>query len=169
MGEHLPLSDDRVLLDPRVFAKMLDALDVQNSDLVLDVGCGFGYSSAVIGQIAEAVVALEDDASLVKEASATTQEIGADNVAIIEGPLHEGAAAHGPYDAVILQGGVEEIPTALLDQIKDGGRIIATFMEGAVGSVRLGIKSAQRVSWRSDFDATAPRLPGFNKSVAFSL
>lgn len=67
-GDHVPLAAGRVLLDPRVFGKLLDGLNIGPSDLVLDVGCGMGYSSAVIARMAEAVVALEEDPALAADA-----------------------------------------------------------------------------------------------------
>ena len=73
LGEHVPLAPGRVLLDPRVFAKLLDALNVGPRDLVLDVGCGLGYSTAVLARMAEAVVALEADPAMAAEAEAAAR------------------------------------------------------------------------------------------------
>lgn len=168
-GETLRLSGGRVLLDPRVFAKMLEELDLGPADMVLDVGSGLGYSSAVMARMAEAVVALESDDALAEDAVESLSREGADNVAVVTGPLAEGAVQHGPYDAIILQGGVETLPDALADQLKDDGRIAAIFMDGAHGVARIGFKSAGRISWRRAFDATAPVLPGFEKAVEFAL
>ena len=113
VGEHIDLGGGRVVLDPRVLAKMLDAADVQKDELVLDIGSGLGYSAAVIARMAEAVVAVEDDADQVAEAQTILSEQGADNVVMHEGPLAKGAADHGPYDVIILQGSVEFLPDAL--------------------------------------------------------
>ena len=103
------------------------------------------------------------------EAQTLLSEQEADNVAVVEAPLTEGAPQHGPYDIILFQGGVEQVPDAILDQLKDGGRIIAIFMEGALGRARLGIKSGGRVTWRYAFDATAPLLPGFNVAREFEF
>ena len=168
-GETLSLSNGRVVLDPRVFAKMLEELDLGPQDMVLDVGSGLGYSAAVMARMAEAVVALESDASLSEEAVEILSREGADNVAVVTGALAEGAAQHGPYDAIILQGGVELLPSALTDQLKDGGRIVAIFMDGAHGVARIGFKSGGHISWRRAFDATAPVLQGFEKAVEFAF
>lgn len=96
-------------------------------------------------------------------------EAGADNVVLHQGPLTEGAAAHGPYDVIIIEGGVMQVPDALLDQLKDGGRIAALFMDGELGEVRIGYKSSGRVSWRMAFNAAAPVLAGFEREVAFQF
>lgn len=169
MGENLVFAPGRVMLEPRTLAKMLDALDVQPTDVVLDLGCGLGYSSAVIARMADAVVAVESDASLAAEAERILAVQGVDNAAVICGPLAAGAAKHGPYDVITVQGGVESVPEALLAQIKEGGRIACIFMEGALGVVRVGHKRDGKVSWRFSFNAGAPVLPGFAASRAFAL
>jgi protein-L-isoaspartate(D-aspartate) O-methyltransferase len=169
VGENIDLGAGRVALEPRTMAKMLDALDIQPDELVLDIGCGLGYSSAVIAQLAEAVVALEEDHDLASEAERLLGENGADNVAVIEAPLAQGAAKHGPYDVITLQGGVEQIPQAILDQLKDSGRIGAIFMEGALGICRIGYKIDGKVSWRFSFNAGAPVLAGYEHRGAFAL
>ncbi|MGY9045983.1 hypothetical protein P775_17405 [Puniceibacterium antarcticum] len=169
MSENVEIGAGRVILEPRTFAKMLDALDVTNNDLVLDIGAGLGYSSAVIAHIAEAVVAVEDDASRLKEAQGLLSDHQADNVILHEGPLAAGAPEHGPYDAIIIEGAVQQVPAALIDQLKDGGRIACVFMEGALGVVRMGYKLDGKISWRFAFNASAPVLAGFEKETAFAL
>jgi len=169
MSEDIDLGGGRVVLAPRVLAKMLEALDIRADHLVLDIGASYGYSAAVTARLAEAVVAVEEDASMAAEAQTLLSEQEADNVAVVEAPLTEGAPQHGPYDIILMQGGVEQVPDAILDQLKDGGRIIAIFMEGALGRARLGIKSGGRVTWRYAFDATAPLLPGFNVAREFEF
>ncbi|NHX27504.1 protein-L-isoaspartate O-methyltransferase [Escherichia coli] len=169
VGENVDLGAGRVVLEARTLAKMLDALDIQNDELVLDVGCGLGYSSAVIARMAEAVVAVEEDETLASEAETALAAAGADNVAVIAGPLAAGSAKHGPYDVIMLQGSVEHIPAALTDQLREGGRIAALFMEGALGVCRVGYKIDGAVTWRFSFNAGAPVLPGFERQRAFTL
>lgn len=168
-GEHLDLGGGRVMLDPRTLAKLLDALNVQGDELVLDIGAGLGYSAAVIARMAQAVVAVEPDADRVAEAQALLAEVGADNVILHAGDLAEGAAEHGPYDAIVIEGGVETLPEALPAQLKDGGRIACIFMEGATGAARIGIKIDGTMTWRFVFNAAAPVLPGFARERAFAL
>ncbi|GAA6179968.1 MULTISPECIES: protein-L-isoaspartate O-methyltransferase family protein [unclassified Shimia] len=165
----IELDRGRVVLDARTLAKMLDALDIQSNELVLDIGAGLGYSSAVIARMAEAVIAVEDDDARASEAQATLSEQGADNAIVHTGALIEGAAAHGPYDVVLLQGGVGLLPKNILDQLKEGGRIAVLFMEGALGVVRIGYKIDGDVSWRFAFNAAAPIMPGFEQPQEFKL
>ncbi|WP_299782467.1 protein-L-isoaspartate O-methyltransferase [uncultured Roseobacter sp.] len=169
MGENLELGEGRVILEPRTLAKMLDALDVSNDELVLDVGAGMGYSSAVIAHVAEAVVAVEDDETMASEAQESLAEAGVDNVILHVGPLAEGASQHGPYDVMLVQGGITELPLTLQDQIKDGGRVACLFMQGALGEVRIGHKKGGVISWRMSFNAGAPVLAGFGKEHVFEL
>ena len=169
VGEHVSLGDGRVVLDPRTLAKMLEAANLQNEDMVLDIGSGLGYSAALAAHIADAVIALEETPERVADAEAALSEAGIDNVAVVDGPLSEGAAKSAPYDAILIQGAVERVPDTLIEQLKDGGRIVAIFMEGALGSVRVGHYIDGAVSWRFAFNASAPLLPGFEQEKAFAL
>lgn len=169
VGDNLAIAPGRVMIEPRSFGKMLDAVDIQPDEAVLDLGCGFGYSSAIIARLADAVVAVEEDESMATEAQARLSAHGVDNAAVISGPLAAGAAKHGPYDVILIQGAVEAVPDTLLDQLKDGGRIGALFMEGSLGVARVGHKGANGVTWRYAFNASAPVLHGFEKSAAFAL
>ncbi|MFG6582233.1 protein-L-isoaspartate O-methyltransferase [Sulfitobacter sp. 1A12779] len=169
LGENLDLGQDRVLLDPRTLAKMLDHLDITNEELVLDIGCAMGYSSAVIAHMAEAVVAVEEDEAMAAEAQEALAQAGADNVIVHVAPLTEGAPQHGPYDVVIVQGAVGELPAALVEQVKEGGRIACLFMDRGLGEVRLGYKRGGQVSWRPEFNAGAPVLRGFERQAEFQL
>ncbi|MFT4716771.1 MAG: protein-L-isoaspartate(D-aspartate) O-methyltransferase [Paracoccaceae bacterium] len=172
-GDHIQLGKNRVVLDPRVLAKMLDALEIQPDELVLDVACGLGYCAAVIGHLAEAVIAVEEDEALASEAETNLADEAVDNAVVVAGPLIGGAAKHGPYDVIAIPGGVQEIPSDLLAQLKDGGRIGAVFVMGeggqGAGQFRVGIKTPNGVAWRNVFDATAPLLPGFEREVDFAL
>ena len=170
MGENLPLGPGRVVLEARTLAKLLDALDVQPGELVLDIGCGLGYSAAVIARLGETVVAVEEDETLAAEAQRLLSEEGVDNAVVVTGRLTEGSARNAPYDVITVEGGVEAMPEALLAQLKDdGGRIGAVFMEGAVGTARIGYKTEGRVTWRQVFNASAPVLPGFEAKRSFVL
>lgn len=169
MGENLELGEGRVLLEPRTLAKILDALDVTPDELVLDVGSALGYSAAIIAHMAQAVVALDDNETMVAEAQDVLMAAGIDNVITHIGALNTGAAEHGPYDVIVVEGGVTHVPDDLLSQLKDGGRIAALFMDGPLGEVRIGYKVDGTMSWRRAFNAGAPVLPGFENQDAFTL
>ena len=168
VGDHIPLGKNRVLLDPRIFAKMLDALEVKSNQLVLVIGCGSGYGVAIISQIAEAVVGVDDpEFCLEAEECLASQEV--DNAYIVEGALDKGDSTHGPYDSIFIEGGVEELPDNIVSQLKDGGKIIALFVEGSVGKVMLGVKRGDAINWRFEFNGMAPILKGFEKVKKFNF
>ena len=157
----LDLGHGRMILEPRTFAKMLDAVDIQGNELVLDLGCGLGYSSAVIGKLSEAVVAIVENEVMAAE--------GCLNVAVVQGILTEGAAQHAPFDVIVVQGAVEHIPEAVIAQLAEGGRIVAVFSQKGQGAVRVGYKTDGKMSWRFACNAFAPVLNGFVKERSFAL
>jgi len=169
VGENLTLSPGRVVLEARTLAKLLDALDIQPGEMVLDLGCGLGYSVAVIARLAGTVVAVEEDEGLAVEAGRLLSEEGVDNAIVLTEALTAGAAKHALYDVIIVEGGIEILPDAIVQSLRDGGRIGVIFMEGAVGTAKIGTKRQGKISWRSAFNATAPVLNGFRKVEGFRL
>ncbi|MCO6383002.1 MAG: protein-L-isoaspartate O-methyltransferase [Vannielia sp.] len=169
LGENLTIAPGRVMLEPRTFAKMLDGLDVSPTDMVLDLGCGLGYSAAVLADLADTVVALEEVESLATEAEAILAREEVMNAVVLTGPLAEGAAKHGPYDVIVIEGGVETLPEALSEQLKEGGRIACVMMQGGLGTVKIGTRQNGRIAWRFAFNATAPVLSGFETTREFAL
>ena len=168
-GENVEIAPGRVVLEARTLAKVLDSLDIQPGDMVLDLGCGLGYSAAVIARLAETVVAVEEDADIAAEAQRVLSEEGVDNAIVVAAPLAEGAAKHGPYDVITIEGGIETLPESIANQLKEGGRIGAVFMEGPLGVVRTGLKQGGHIVWRFAFNAAAPVLPGFAQKRKFVL
>jgi protein-L-isoaspartate(D-aspartate) O-methyltransferase len=169
IGEHIELGRSRVILDARTFAKMLDVVNIQPDELVLDLGCGFGYSSAVIAQMAEAVVGVEPDEAMATEAADLLASNGIDNAMVERADLAVGAPKHGPYCVIILEGAAEQIPAAITDQLKDGGRIVAIRQSGNLGQCKIGHKRKDAIDWRNAFTAAAPILPGFENKAEFTF
>lgn len=169
VGENVAVAPGRILFEPRTFAKMLDALAIDSADMVLYIGAGLGYGPAIVGRMAEAVVAVEPEDSLRQDAEATLSAQGEDRVAMIEAPLEVGAPSHGPYDVIIIEGGIGELPDAIADQLAEDGRIAALFVEGALGTVKIGHKHGGQISWRFGFNAMAPQLPAYQRDAAFVL
>lgn len=169
VGDLVELPGGRCLLEPRTLAKILDALNITSQEVVLDVAPALGYSTAVAARMAQLVVGVEQDETLAEEAQSVLMEADVDNAIIHTGPLEQGAAEHGPYDVIMVQGGVVQVPDALLDQLKEHGRIACLFMDGDLGTVRIGRKSGGKVSWRYAFNASAPVLPAFAADSVFSL
>jgi protein-L-isoaspartate(D-aspartate) O-methyltransferase len=159
------IAPGRYLLDPRSFAKGLQLAEIQADDQVLDVGCGSGYSSAVLARLAKNVVALEQDADLVRLAAGLLEREA--NIQVTQGALIEGFKAGGLYDVIFVNGAIEAEPATLLSQLEEGGRLVAFEPTGAQGRAVLYVKEHGQVGRRSGFDATVPLLAGFKKHVGF--
>ncbi len=163
----IEIAPGRVLLEPRTFAKMLEEADIGHDDLVLDLAPGTGYSTAVIARLAEAVVGIEPDERLAAEAQQNLARLEVDNAVVTVGDPAAGDPRHGPYDVIFINGMVERVPEALLDQLKDGGRLVALFPEGEFGHCEVWTRAGRGISRRREFDAAAPVVPGFEKEPEF--
>ena len=159
----------RVLLSARVLAKLVQAAEIASNAVVLDIGAGTGYGAALLARLAESVVALETDAELLAAARATLSRLGVSNAAVIEGPLAEGWPNEGPYDAILVEGAVEDVAPELLDQLKDGGRLVAIVRNGAAGRATVWRRDGGAFGETSIFDASADLLPGFERPRAFAF
>ncbi len=157
----------RYLMEPGPFARLVQLAEVTKHDIALDVGCGSGYSAAVLARLANSVVALESDPELAAKASETLVELGIDNVAVVTGPLEEGYPSEGPYDVIFVGGAVEVVPRPLLDQLKEGGRLVAIVGTGRSAQATLFTRSGGDIGDRVAFDADVRPLPGFRKPKAF--
>jgi protein-L-isoaspartate(D-aspartate) O-methyltransferase len=156
----------RSLLKPMVLAKLLQTADVAATDHVLDVGCATGYSTALLARLAGSVIGLEEDAALARrgaEALAPSSLIAA---RIVTGPLVQGWPQAAPYDLIVLEGSTEIAPQALLDQLKDGGRLVCV-LGRSPGKAMLYRRIDGEWSGRPVFDAAAAPLPGFRKRPEF--
>jgi protein-L-isoaspartate(D-aspartate) O-methyltransferase len=146
----------------------LQHAQIKPSDVVLDIGCATGYSSAVAARLAATVIALESDSQLVRRAEQTLAKLQADNVVVVEGALGSGYARQAPYDVILMQGAVPEIPAAIAAQLAEGGRLCAVVSRpGHAGQAVLALKTGGVVSRRDIFDAATPPLPGFDFEPGF--
>ncbi|WP_169545037.1 protein-L-isoaspartate O-methyltransferase family protein [Sneathiella aquimaris] len=168
LDEDLQVTDDRYLIEPRVFGRMLQAADIKKSDVALDIACGTGYSSAVIGQLAQAVVAIDTDAELVEKASQTLSALEVDNVAVVEGALEAGNAKQGPYNVIHINGAIETVPMSLIDQLADGGRLICVIGVNP-GVATLYTKLGDDVRAKALFNAAVPELGSLKSEATFSF
>lgn len=165
MDRQIPLASGRALNPPMATGLMLQQADVAASDDVLVIGGGTGYSAKLLAKRASRVVMVEQDTTLIAIAKANLASIG--NVTVIEGALNEGAAGHGPYSLILIDGAIEELPKAVLAQLADGGRIMTGLIDGAVTRIAMGVKRADAVALRPFSDCSVAKLPGFEHAAEF--
>ncbi len=154
-----PAQGQRYLIEAMAFAKLVQLAQVKPSDRVLCVGAGSGYGSAVLAQLGASVVALESDAALVAVARKTLGGL----VKVVEGGLEAGAKALGPFDVIVLEGRVAEVPPALLGQLAEGGRLVAVVGETEMAKACVYTQGQHGAAMRQAFDASVAALPGFLK------
>lgn len=166
MDGEIEIARGRALPRPLVFARLVQSAQVTRGDHVLDVGCGLGYSSAVLARLAGSVVALEQDPALAQQAKKALAANGAADVQVVSGPLAEGWPAAAPYDLILLEGATEIVPETLGRQLKPDGRLLCMFGRDPTQGTIFRIAEGRLVG-RSIFDAGASVLPGFTAPPAF--
>ncbi|MER8749368.1 protein-L-isoaspartate O-methyltransferase [Mesorhizobium sp. M1050] len=159
----------RYLMEPSPLAKLIQLAEIKSTDSALDVGCGTGYASAILSRLARSVVALESDSALAETARTTLSSLGCSNVTVVQGALPQGHAAQAPYDVIFVGGSVAEVPVPLLDQLAEGGRLVAVEGQGNSGLARLFFKAGGVVTGRRAFNAAIKPLPGFERIHAFEF
>ncbi|MEX6723127.1 protein-L-isoaspartate O-methyltransferase family protein [Parapedomonas caeni] len=167
IDEDLPLGGGRFLMEPMVFGRLLDEAEVQPRDKVLIVGAGTGYSAAILARVAGQVVALEQDAALAATARQQLAALG--NVKLVEGALTQGAAADGPYDLIVIEGAVDFIPDALVEQLSGNGRLVTVINDHGVGRGVVGRRSGTGFGVMPFMDAQVQPLPGFGRPASFTF
>ena len=167
VDEDIEIKSGRYLMEPRVFARLLQAAEVGMNEVVLDIGCGTGYSSAIISRLARTVVALESDQELRHQAQENLEHLCINNVAMMEGDLTRGFVDEAPYDIVFINGAVTNVPVALTEQMADGGRLVTVIKNDGVGSGTLLTVRDGQISSTSLFDAQVQYLIGFKSKAGF--
>jgi protein-L-isoaspartate(D-aspartate) O-methyltransferase len=168
VDEDLPLGGGRYLMEPMVYGRLLMAAAIQRQDNVLEIGAGTGYGAAVLARVARNVVAVEEDASLARQAGANLAALGASNAVVRDGRLGEGYRDRAPYDVIVFAGAVGEIPERVADQLADNGRLVAVVKpETGMARAWLWERARGAFSRRVLFDAGTPLLPGMGRQPSF--
>jgi protein-L-isoaspartate(D-aspartate) O-methyltransferase len=163
----LPLGHGREMNAPLATARLINEAAVNPSDTVLLVGAGGGYAAAVLARLAARVVALESDPALLTTARAALSGLG--NVELAEGALGAGWPAAGPYDVIVIDGAIEQLPDALVEQVRVGGRIVGGIIERGVSRLASGVRSEGGFAMAPFADIDCVTLPGFAKPRTFQF
>lgn len=148
----------RALPAPAPFAKLVQLADIRETDRVLDLGCGSGYSTAVLAALADHVVAVDDQPDLVSLTRDNIEALGVKNATVAAASLDAGAPDLGPFDVIVVEGVLESVPEALCRQLADHGRLVALIKRGATSVANLFVRSGDEVAGRPVFNANLPPL-----------
>jgi protein-L-isoaspartate(D-aspartate) O-methyltransferase len=166
--EDIRLPDGGFLIEPLAFARMLQAARLGPDDVALVVGCGTGYCAAVVARLAATALLLVKDGDDAGRLESLLDRIGPDNVVVVpvEDP-RQGHASQAPFDVVLIVGEVAEVPPALLDQLGEGGRLVAVLEDRWVGKGTLFTRVEGTIARRTLFDAALPPLPELRRPATF--
>ena len=170
IDEDLPLNaheTSRYLMEAMSMSKLVQLADVKPDDIVLDIGCATGYSTAILSKLCNSVVAVESDEELAETASQKLIDLGIDNAVVTNGPLEKGVPEEGPYDVIFIGGAIEELPSALTKQLKDGGRLVVVEGTGNAAVAKLITKDRGLPGVQTVFNCSVMPLPGFEKKPEF--
>jgi protein-L-isoaspartate(D-aspartate) O-methyltransferase len=167
VDEDVPIAPGRFLMEPMVFARLVQLTDPQVTDRALVVGSGTGYGAAVLAQLARSVVALESDPALAARGRERFARLAIDGATQAEGPLTEGWPLKAPYDVILVEGAAEVLPGSLFEQLADGGRLVAVIETDGIGRATLFDKRTDVLSHRVVFDAGVPILPDLKRKRGF--
>jgi protein-L-isoaspartate(D-aspartate) O-methyltransferase len=159
----------RSMMTARDFSKLANAVAIKDTDRVLDIASGSGYSAAVFSKLAASVVALEHDEAAAKSLRDNLSKAGISNVEVVANSLKSGAPSKAPFDVIFVNGAVDEVPKAWLDQLAEGGRLAVAVFEGLVRRARIYTRAGGKTAWLTPFETAVPRLPGFERAEEFRL
>lgn len=162
----VPLGHGRELNSPMAFGRMLTEVGPQEGERALLIGAATGYPAAVLERLVGSLVAVEEEPAL---AQIARERLAGTGVKLIEGPLTQGYAEGGPYDLIVIDGAVESIPDALVDQLVDGGRVATAILDRGVTRIAIGRRAGEAFGLAPISDTASTILPGFTKPRAFTF
>ena len=162
-----PIAHGRAQNTPIATGKLLTRAELRASDRVLLIGAAGGYTAAVLAELAGSVVAVESDPALIALARAALA--GYRNVELVEGDLAAGSPAGAPYDLLVIDGAIEHLPQALIDQVAPGGRVVTGLVDRGVTRLASGTRTAGGFGLAAFADIDCVALPGFARPKAFTF
>ncbi len=168
VDEDLPLGNGRCLVEPLVVARLVQAAAIESGERALVTGDATGYVSAVVAEIASEVVVVEPDPDVAMAIRSVGADLGLERVRVVDGAFAAGSPTDAPFAAILFAGGIAEVPSAVLDQLSDGGRLVAVLVEDdGLGRGIVLTRSGDIISRQVVFDASTPFLPGMAPTPAF--
>jgi len=162
----VPLKPGRDFNSPMALGRLLTEAAPGPGERVLVIGAATGYAAAVMARLAGPVTALEEDPELAAQARSSLAGSG---VAVVEGPLASGWPGSAPYELILIDGAVEQVPDALVAQLAEGGRLAAGLIESRVTRLAIGRRAGEGFAMAAFADAAAAILPGFAKPRTFQF
>lgn len=175
--EEIAIGEGRFLLEPLTLSRMIQEINPSPDDVVLDIGGATGYAAAILSFVTSTVVALEENESFLNKAETVWKELGLCNIVGKAASLKDGYPEKAPFDIILLNGAVPEIPHNLCEQLSPGGRLVTILKETQETPGRVTITRATQTQTLGEmqfssynaFDAGAPYLPGFEPRSTFSF
>lgn len=163
-------SPERSLWTPLDFSKLLKAAEPDQSDIALVIGAGAGYETAILAELVETVIGLDEDETITNATTELLVAQGADRAVIVQGDLAKGLPDQGPFDIIFVNGMVESIPEAWTDQLSENGRLaVAVEEKNGFGTARIYRRVGDSVSFRTVFEAAPPKFSAFDAEKEFSF
>jgi protein-L-isoaspartate(D-aspartate) O-methyltransferase len=167
--KNIYLGNGRYLPKPAITAKLLSALEVETLETVLIIGSTTGYSAAITSKIAETVICIEEDKDLISFSESIANSNSINNIVFINNKLSKGYIDQGPYSCILIEGGIEEVPNIILDQIAEGGKLVTVIMKNDAGSAIKYIRKNNQIISQFLFSIEAPSLKSFEKAKKFKF
>ena len=169
--DDVPLGGGRFLMEPMVLARMIQTLQPKPDDRALVVAAGRGYGAALLARLVKSVTAVESDPGLAAAAAHIAKDLSIEGIQWSSGALEQGAPGFAPYDIILIEGAVRQVPSAILEQMAQGGRLAAIVAgpPGAMGVAEIFVKEGGVASGRPLFEAGTPLLPGFAPPPRFTF
>ncbi len=170
--DSLDIGQGRYLLSPMIYAKMLQAVEPKEGDVVLDIASASGYSCAILSPLVTTVIALECNKRQMDKASKLWTQLGTCNIALINGKINEGVPDQAPYSLIIINGAVTKVPKEIINQMGPNSRLITVIKKDniSIGHATLFLKNINgNVSHRKVFDANIPILEEFKSEPKFKF
>ena len=160
VDEDVAIRDGRFLIEPMALARLVQLAEIDAGHHVLHVGCATGYATALLASLCKSIVAIDEDQALVLEAQANLARLG-----IVNASFHKASHAAGfgpgePYDAILVEGRVPAVPPTLVNQLRDGGRLVAVVGDHTVATATVFSRHDGAISSLPAFEASIARLPG---------